>query len=294
MRSLKTREAAALLNISPNTLRTWERKYGYPKPLRSPGKHRAYTYAEIAALRDALARGLSVQSAISAVREELGADTEALVIALDAFSTAEADRAMEASLALRSLERSVDEVLLPALDEIRRRDGHVSARWAASLRWGVDWLGRAQRLSRPLDPGPGVLIGDASGGGLAAARASVHALELFCRRDGLRVLVLPVEAHGRLGEALAAVEPLCVVVVGGQASDEQVARWTYSVRRSAAEPAIAQYLRPDRGGGSGATDHVLTGPPVAAHRQLRDLVAASRDAKRVASPAEAHGSAQPG
>lgn len=293
MRSLKTREAAALLNISPNTLRTWERKYGYPKPLRSPGRHRAYTYAEIAALRDALGRGLSVQSAISAVREELGADTEALVLALDSFSPADADRAMEASLALRSLERSVDEVLLPALDEIRRRDGRASARWATSLRWGVEWLCRAQRLSRPAGPGPGVLIGDACGGGLAAARASVHALELFCRRDGLRVLVLPVEAHGRLAEALAAVEPLCVVVVGAQASDDQVARWTYSVRQCSERPPIAQYLRPARGG-SGPADHVLTGLPVAAHRQLRDLVAAAGDAKRGASPPEAHRSAQSG
>ncbi len=292
MRSLKTREAAALLNISPNTLRTWERKYGYPKPLRSPGRHRTYTYAEIAALRDALARGLSVQSAISAVREELGADTDALVLALDSFSFADADRAMEASLALRSLERSVDEVLLPALDEVRRRDGNVSARWATSLRWGVDWLCRAQRFSRPLGPGPGILIGDACGGGLAASRASVHALELYCRRDGLRVLVLPVEAHGRLAEALAAVEPLCVVIVGAQASDDQVARWAYSVRRCAEAP-IAEYLRPARPGGSGVTSHVLSGLPVTAHRQLRDLVAASRGAKRVVSAAEAHGSAQP-
>ena len=61
MRSLKTREAADLLSVSPNTLRTWERKFGFPKPLRSPGRHRAYNYGEIVALRDALKRGLSVR-----------------------------------------------------------------------------------------------------------------------------------------------------------------------------------------------------------------------------------------
>src|SRR2546423_7496100 len=107
MRSLKTREAASLLNVSPNTLRTWERKFGFPRPLRSPGRHRAYTHAEIVALRDALRRGLSVPSAISVVRDGLGADTDALVNALDSFNLEAADRAMEASLSLRSLERSV-------------------------------------------------------------------------------------------------------------------------------------------------------------------------------------------
>ena len=53
VRTLKTSEAAALLNVSPNTLRAWERRFGYPQPQRSPGKHRLYTHGEVAALRDA-------------------------------------------------------------------------------------------------------------------------------------------------------------------------------------------------------------------------------------------------
>ena len=55
MRYLKTSEAAALLNVSPNTLRAWERRFGFPKPQRSPGKHRLFTYGEVAALKDAVA-----------------------------------------------------------------------------------------------------------------------------------------------------------------------------------------------------------------------------------------------
>ena len=51
MRYLKTSEAAALLNVSPNTLRAWERRFGFPKPQRSPGKHRLFTHGEVAALR---------------------------------------------------------------------------------------------------------------------------------------------------------------------------------------------------------------------------------------------------
>ena len=120
VRSLKTSEAATLLNVSPNTLRAWERRFGYPRPQRSPGKHRLYTHGEIAALRDALHDGLSISSAVSRAREGLSADTDALVGALSSFDRERADAALEAALALRSLERSVEEVLLPVARRGRR------------------------------------------------------------------------------------------------------------------------------------------------------------------------------
>src|SRR5919197_2776395 len=116
VRTLKTSEAAAVLNVSPNTLRAWERRFGYPKPQRSPGKHRLYTHGEIAALRDALQEGLSISSAISRARESVAADTHVLVGALAAYELERADAAMEGALALRSVERSVEDVLLPSLE----------------------------------------------------------------------------------------------------------------------------------------------------------------------------------
>src|ERR687888_89343 len=79
VRTLKTSEAASVLNVSPNTLRAWERRFGYPKPQRTAGKHRLYTHGEVAALRDALQEGLSISSAISRARESLSADTSVLV-----------------------------------------------------------------------------------------------------------------------------------------------------------------------------------------------------------------------
>jgi MerR family transcriptional regulator, light-induced transcriptional regulator len=279
MRSLKTREAAALLSVSPNTLRTWERKFGCPQPVRSSGRHRSYRYAEIVALRDALRRGLSVPSAVSFVRDGLGADTEGLVAALDSFDLSAADRAMEASLALRSLERSVDEVLLPALDEIVRRDGLASARWAVGHRWCADWLGRAQRLTPWTEHGPGILIGDASGGHLGPAGPGMYALELLCRRGGLRVLTLPVDALAGLAEVLVVLKPLCLVVAGGHASDEEVARWVYCVRRHFGALPLAVYLRPMRSGARNLPTHVFRGAPVDAHRQLLELLAAEDHAK---------------
>src|SRR5437764_837690 len=101
MRYLKTSEAATLLNVSPNTLRAWERRFGYPKPQRSPGHHRLYTHSEVVALRDALGEGLSISSAISRARESLSADTSVLGGALASFELDRADGAMEAAVALR-------------------------------------------------------------------------------------------------------------------------------------------------------------------------------------------------
>ena len=132
MRYLKTSEAAALLNVSPNTLRAWERRFGFPKPQRSPGKHRLFTHGEVAALRDALQEGLSISSAISRAREGLAADANSLVGALASYESERADAAIEAALALRSVERSVEEVLLPTLDEIDNPSWRASRSAATS------------------------------------------------------------------------------------------------------------------------------------------------------------------
>ena len=291
MRSLRTREAATLLNVSPNTLRTWERKFGYPAPQRSQGRHRAYAYGEIVALRDALQGGLSVESAISVVREGLGADTEALVSAIVTFDLTGADRAMEASLALRSMERSVTEVLLPALDLLRRRDGAVSTRWAVGQQWGLDWLGRAQRLGAPPEPGPGIVVGDATLGRFGSAAHTIRAFELFCSRARERVLVLPVGALATLQEALATVEPACVIVAGSEASDEQVGRWVYAVRQITGPVATALFARPVRDRPKPSA-HVLPVDPAAAHRIVQELIAESSGARRATSAAEANDLAQ--
>src|SRR5215208_4914950 len=163
VRTLKTSEAAAVLNVSPNTLRAWERRFGYPKPQRSPGKHRLYTHGEIAALRDALQEGLSISSAISRAREGLSGDTSVLGGALGSFELDRADAAMEAALALRPVERAVEEVLLPTLREVSDRHGTDSAPWAFAARWATDWLSRAQRLAPPPIRQAGILVGDATG-----------------------------------------------------------------------------------------------------------------------------------
>ena len=184
MRTLKTSEAAAVLNVSPNTLRAWERRFGYPKPQRSPGKHRLYTHGEIAALRDALQEGLSISSAISRARESVAADTHVLVGALAAYELERADAAMEGALALRSVERSVEEVLLPSLEEIGDRHGTDSRAVGARRP-----LGRRVAAARPAParrraPGRRGLIGDATRDELDPDALALRALELCSARIG--------------------------------------------------------------------------------------------------------------
>ena len=272
MQTLKTSEAAALLNVSPNTLRTWERRFGYPRPRRSPGRHRLYLHAEITSLRHALEDGLSISSAISVAAEAIGADGRALVPALASFRADEADRAMETSLALRSVDATVEEVLLPALAEIRRRKGLSSTSWAFAARWAVEWLARAQRVT-PVSPhARGVLIGDASDGGLDPASPYIRALELCCTRAGAAVLTLPVMAVARVSEPIAVIQPAVIVIAGGHAPDDAVARWAYGVRQASGEVPFVLFHRGLDTSMNGPRSHTLPISPVDAERTITQML----------------------
>jgi DNA-binding transcriptional MerR regulator len=243
VRYLKTSEAAALLNVSPNTLRAWERRFGFPKPQRSPGKHRLFTHGEIAALRDALQEGLSISSAVSRAREGLAADANSLVGALVSYERERADSAIEAALALRTVERSVEEVLLPTLDEILRRYGTESAAWAFAAHWAADWLRRATRLSPPPVRPISIVFGDATRDELDPDTPYLRALELFCGRAGIDVLSLSARGVAGIGDAIAVHRPNLVVVAGSHLDDDAVARWAYAIRLATGAVPVAVYRR---------------------------------------------------
>lgn len=250
MRTLKTSEAAAILNVSPNTLRAWERRFGYPRPMRSPGKHRLYTHGEVVALRDALNDGLSISSAISRAREAVRADTHVLLGALTAFDLGRADQAMEAALALRPLERAVEEIMLPSLDEIALRNGVDSAPWAWSAAWAAEWVQRARRLTPPPSRAACVLVGDATAGPHDRRALAVRALELFTARAGARVVTLPVGCLAGLGPVLDAHRPDAVVIAGAGSPDDELARWAYAVRASVGALPVLLFHRGVRPGRS--------------------------------------------
>jgi DNA-binding transcriptional MerR regulator len=293
MRYLKTSEAATLLNVSPNTLRAWERRFGFPKPQRSPGKHRLFTHGEVAALRDALQEGLSISSAVSRAREGLAADSNSLVGALVSFERERADAAIEAALALRSVERSVEEVLLPTLEEVARRNGTDSAPWAFAAHWGADWLRRATRLAPPPIRPVTIVLGDASRDELDPDAPYIRALELFCVRAGIKVLSLSARGVAGIGDAVAVHRPNLVVLAGGYLSDDTVARWAYAVRLAAGAMPVAVYRRGDQRVRMRTTGtSVLPSGAGEAQRRLLELVEIDQAGSAVpVSPTASHSDA---
>lgn len=67
-------DLAAATGISRDTIRVWERRYGRPKPVRLPSKHRRYTRDHVRWLRrvaEAMARGHRAGAAVRANDAEL-------------------------------------------------------------------------------------------------------------------------------------------------------------------------------------------------------------------------------
>jgi DNA-binding transcriptional MerR regulator len=273
MRYLKTSEAAQVLNVSPNTLRAWERRFGFPKPQRSPGKHRLFTHGEIAALRDALQEGLSISSAVSRAREGLATDANSLIGALVSYEGERADAAIESALALRSVERSVDEVVLPTLMEIVRRHGAESAAWAFAAHWAADWLRRAVRLAPPPVRPASIVIGDATRDELDPDSPYVRVLELFCARAGINVLTLSARGVAGIGDVVAVQHPDLVIVAGNHLSDDAIARWAYAIRLAAGAIPVAIYRRGDARRPSSTTGaRTLPAEPMAAQQRVLELI----------------------
>src|SRR3954462_8025140 len=156
MSVVRTNAAAAMLGVSPNTLRSWERRFGYPTPRRTQGGHRQFELTEIEALRQAFAETQNISSAISIARErgEGPATPARLRDAFSRFDEDKADRLLEESLATRSVERTVQEVLLPTIAELSEGGPELGFAW----RYATGWLAAALRVAPPAHRPEGVLV----------------------------------------------------------------------------------------------------------------------------------------
>jgi MerR family transcriptional regulator, light-induced transcriptional regulator len=276
MTVIRTNAAAALLGVSPNTLRSWEQRFGYPTPRRTEGGHRQFDLVEIETLKQAFIETGDIASAVSCARERgEGPSTPLrLRLALSAYSAEKADRLMEESLAVRSVERSVESVLLPALEMLAPEDSTAmpSPEYCFAWRYATGWLAAAQRVAPPATRDEGVLIFDASRL-MDVDALHVQALELFLRRAGLRVLCLPVELQStRVGSALRALNPGAIVLGGRNASLDAIGRLIYATRQSAGGIEVLDFrgALPD----TGASTVTRIGPgPGEAAVQLRERLA---------------------
>jgi MerR family transcriptional regulator, light-induced transcriptional regulator len=281
MSGIRTNAAAAMLGVSPNTLRSWERRYSFPRPIRSPGGHRQYGLAEIEALRLTLAETHNVSSAISLARERgVGPSSPTrLASAFESFDEDKANRLLEESLALRSFERTIEEVLLAAVASQEDAE-YTSAEYEFGWRHATGWLSALKRLAPPASRPEGILILDAS---VPCELDALHAqgLELVLRRAGLRTLSLtPAIEPARLGRALRALDPSAVVLTGRRVSLDAIGRLVYAVRGVVQEVVVFDYRGavPDTGA---STVCRLGEAPVAA----RDTLLARLDGARVENAA---------
>lgn len=233
MPGIRTNAAAEVLGVSPNTLRSWERRYGFPVPKRTPGNHRNYELVELQTLRDALAETGNISSAIELARQrqEAPASGGSLLIAFQNFDEDAADRAIEQSLAVRPLERTVEELLLPAIDELAA-DPERRAELEFAARWATGWLHGARRLASTASRPAGILLLDSSRGSDAEA-VHAQALDLALRRAGFRVLMLSDElGEERMERALGALEPTAIVLCGPGADTPSAVQLVRKIREA--------------------------------------------------------------
>src|SRR4051794_22890726 len=236
-----------MLGASPNPLRSGGRRFGSPTPRRTQGGHRQFELTEIEALRQAFAETQNISSAISIARERGEGPTtpRRLLDAFARFSEDRADRQLEESLATRSVERTVEEVLLPAVEELPEGSPELAFGW----RYATGWLAAALRVAPPAHRAESVLV-FAAAAPLEMDALHVQALELCLRRTGLRTLTLDASLDpARLSRAMRALAPQVVVLAGGDASMDTLGRLVFAARRHAPGVQIADFrgALPDTG-----------------------------------------------
>jgi len=127
------RTVCALTGINPITLRAWERRYQFIRPIRPPGGHRQYTREHIDQISQALSmieRGMAIGAAARALRRS-GPSSESVdawaalraqvIAAIARFDESALDVTYESALGLQPIEAVTRKLLLPVLADLGRR-----------------------------------------------------------------------------------------------------------------------------------------------------------------------------
>jgi DNA-binding transcriptional MerR regulator len=123
---------AERLGVPVPTIRSWERRYGFPAPARTRGRHRRYDEREIEQLRDLrdlITRGFAAGEAVRRLRSSgdgrAGQDlADEVVRAVLAFDGATVESSLERATDELGLDDAIRTVLLSSMREI-------GARWKA-------------------------------------------------------------------------------------------------------------------------------------------------------------------
>jgi MerR family transcriptional regulator, light-induced transcriptional regulator len=213
-----------MTRIPASTLRSWERRYGWPRPRRAASGQRLYSDHDVAVIRFLDRRrleGMSMSQAASLLRSAPAVEDHdparllaRLVAALRAFDEAEAGRAFAAAEALLGPETAATELVPPAIAAVSAPDGHGPDGLPVEVEHFASHVLRRQvlRLLDRLPPALGrpllVACGPDEQHELGALLVT-----LLLRHRGHRVVYLGARVPGAaLERAAAALDPAGVVV----------------------------------------------------------------------------------
>lgn len=121
----------SMLGIPVPTIRSWERRYGFPAPSRTTGKHRRYSMREVELLRqlrDEITRGHPAREAVAIVMRGPAPSGARRTLYLDDFVTAAMRldpsglrAALDGAVEGLGVESAIREVALPAMREMGTR-----------------------------------------------------------------------------------------------------------------------------------------------------------------------------
>jgi DNA-binding transcriptional MerR regulator len=297
-----TRAVVQMTDVPADTIRAWERRYGLPRPQRTPGNQRLYSEQDIGVigwLRDRTDEGMTISRAIHRLRLEhptivappaaapAPSPTEPdpqparlrdrLVGAAASFDGLAGERVIDETLALFSLEHACTRVIQPALAEIGARweRGELSV---AAEHFATSLI--ARRLSTVFN-----LVAPVAGRGTVVAACppgeqhelGLLMLAIFLARRGWRVIYLGADMPLRdLTDTIRQVEPdlLCLSETTAP-SAEQALQVAQQLRRASSSPAVvcggrAFALHPSPRLTNGV--HVLTGEPHDIAERIGDLI----------------------
>jgi len=227
---LSIQQASELLQVPAPTLRSWERRYGVPVADRSSGGHRRYARVQLDQLRrmrDLIAQGRRTVEAAALVKAghatTPGPLVEAFLAAARELAPGSIARTLDAAHETLGLDRTVDEVLLPAMREIGEwwHAGRIDVsheHLATNATQG--WLAARQpngplRTQSPIVLSCGPL--DHHTLGLEAIAALLRQRRWDCRMLGART---PAES---LARAVAETDAIAVVLVSHLAAGRPAA-----------------------------------------------------------------------
>ena len=132
---LSIASVSSLLGIPIPTIRSWERRYGFPVPSRTQGKHRRYSVDEVDQLRrvrDEITRGHNAREAVDVVRRSTTEDRprtellERFLVASMQLDPSQLREILTDGTEQLGVEHTIRDVALPAMRE-------MGSRWKAGV-----------------------------------------------------------------------------------------------------------------------------------------------------------------